>query len=567
MTPSTKKTMRAADGLLTGLKQLGVDYIFGNTGTDYPPIIGSLGRFQQRGSIGREVPYTMAVPHENVAIHMAHGVYLASGQPQVIMVHTNVGTANALNGIINANRAQIPVIVIAGRAPVTEAYDHTSKPGFIHWGQEMFDQAGMVRENVKWDYHISNDNVAELDLILQRAYSMATTYPPGPVYLTFAPEAMERLVDLPEQIRPPTPVTKPQPDLTGIEQVANWLQAAERPLIITGGTDRDETILPALTTLAEALSVPVASMIPRNLHFPMNHPLYLGMNPHKAVPRADLIISLETDVPYMPLHAKPEANCRVVHSGPDPIFQRYPRRGFRADALICSDSALFLQALQTATPKPAEALAQQRQAWANNLREAAATARQRAVERATQNNEMTFGWVSKCIADTVDDGAGLDDVIVMRDFDLDADYLNLARPSSYFGTPNAGGLGWGLGASLGVRLAKPDKVIINATGDGTYYFGNPAAAHAVSQAHDLPFLTVIFNNAKWGTVATHTNRWYPELEEENPPLTSFGPHPDFDKMVEVFGGYGERVEHPADLPAALDRALQEVRLNKRQALA
>ncbi|MEM7342933.1 MAG: thiamine pyrophosphate-requiring protein [Chloroflexota bacterium] len=561
MCSQTRKTVRAADGLLTGLKQMGVDYIFGNTGTDYPPIIGSLGRFQQAGEIGKSVPHTVTVPHENVAVHMAYGAYLATGNPQVVMVHTNVGTANTLNGIINANRAQVPMIIIAGRAPVTEAFDHTSKPGFIHWGQEMFDQASMVRENVKWDYHISSDNVVELDLILQRAVGMATAYPPGPVYLTFVPESMERMVDLPEQFTPPTPVSKPQPDVEQVNQIGRWLAEAERPVLVTGGTSRDHTILPALVALAEHLSLPVASLNPRNLHFPFNHPLYLGRNPHKAVVEADFIINLETDVPYMPIHGQPLTDTRVVHIGPEPLFQRYPRRGYRSDAFIASDSAAFLNALQAATTPPSTSVSQQRTTWANGLREAEAAARQRQVEQAQQSGVMNFGWISKCIADVVDD-----DIIVFREFDLNEDYLNRDQPGTYFGQANAGGLGWGMGCALGFRLANPEKVVLTTTGDGCYYFNAPAAAHSVANAQNLPGLTIVFNNAKWGTVVRHTNRWYAELEEPNPPLTSLGPHADFQTIIEAFGGYGERVERPTDLPAALERALHEVKANGRQAL-
>ena len=538
---------------------MGVDYIFGNTGTDYPPIIGSLGRFQQAGEIGKSVPQTITVPHENVAVHMAYGAYLATGNPQVVMVHTNVGTANALNGIINANRAQIPIILIAGRAPVTEGFDHTSKPGFIHWGQEMFDQGAMVRENVKWDYHISSDNVVELDLILQRAHSMATSYPPGPVYLTFVPESMERMVELPEQIAPAAPVSKPQPDPADVEQVATWLSAAERPLLISGGTSRDTTIMPALVELAEQLSVPVVSLNPRTLPFPTRHPLYLGRDPHKVVTEADFVINLESDVPYMPIHGRPPADTRVVHVGPDPLFQRYPRRGFRADANIASDVTPFLQALLAASPKPTDELARRRTGWADAFREAYAAKRQRLIERA-ENGQMNVGWVSKCVGDILDDTT-----TVFREFDFNEDFLDISQPNSYFGLANAGGLGWGMGTALGFRLARPDKVVITATGDGSYYFNAPTAVHSVSHAQGLPLLTIVYNNAKWGTVEMHTNRWYSELEEPELPLTHLGPHANFHKMVDVFDGHGELVTEPSELPAALERALEAVR-NGQQAL-
>ena len=559
---SQKQLMYGADALLTTLKQIGADYIFGNVGTDFPPIIASLARYQQQGKLGIDVPIPIAVPHENVAVTMANGYYLATGKPQVVFVHTNVGTANALMGIINANRAQIPMIVIAGRAPVTEQHDHRSKPGFIHWAQEMFDQAGMVRENVKWDYHISSDNVFEIDLILQRALQMALSYPQGPVYLTFVPDVVDRQFEVPVHIAPPVPNTEPQPDPAAIRQLADWLNSAEHPLIITGGTSRDERILPALVSLAETKTIPVAALLQRTIHFPMQHSLYLGNNPHAALPHADLIISLETDVPYMPLHAQPSAGCRVVHVGPDPVYQRYPRRGHQSDMNITSSTLAFLTALQTATPTPNPALVQRRKAWAQQMRQRKADKRDAQVAHAQSTDVMNFAAISHAIAELARKN---NDLIILREFDLDADFLSNDQPGSYFSLSNAGGLGWGLGNAIGVRLAKSDKIPLVATGDGCYYFGNPAAAHSVAAAQKLPFITVIYNNGKWATVANHTNRWYADLEEPEPPLTSLGAPADFHKICEAFGGHGEQVTHPADLPHALERAVAAVR-NGQQAL-
>ncbi|MEM7114643.1 MAG: thiamine pyrophosphate-requiring protein [Chloroflexota bacterium] len=548
--------MSGADALLLGLKEIGVDYIFGNTGTDFPPILGSFAKFQQAGRLGKDVPIPITIPHENVAVNMANGYYLATGKPQVIFVHTNVGTANALMGMIDANRAQVPMIVIAGRAPTTEQYNHTSKPGFIHWAQDMFDQAGMVRENVKWDYHISSDNIVELDLILQRAMTMAMAYPPGPVYLTFVPEAVEAEIEMPATIAPPMPTTMPYPDPTAVSQVVAWLEGAKRPLISTGGTARDLNILPALQQFAETHSVGVTSMHSRNLHFPFSHDLYLGDDPHMAIAQADLIISLETDVPYMPLHGRPPEDCRIVHVGPDPVFQRYPRRGYRADANISSGIVPFLAALDQQLSQPSNALRQQRHAYYDQIRQRKAAARQREINKGQQNSDITKGWVSHCVAEAA---KAHDDLIVLREFDLKADFLALDQPGSYFGLSNAGGLGWGHGTSLGLRLAQPDKIPLLVTGDGCYYFNTPAAAHSVANSQDLPFITVIFNNGQWGTVAMHTNRWYPQLEEPHPPLTSLGKPADFEKIVAAFNGYGERVEQVSELPTALERAIQAVR--------
>ena len=136
-------------------------------------------------------------------------------------------------------------------------------------------------------------------------------------------------------------------------------------------------------------------------------------------------------------------------------------------------------------------------------------------------------------------------------------------------TGAAGGLGWGLGTALGVKAACPDKLVICTVGDGAYMFGNPIPAHYVSAAEDLPMLTVVFNNQMWGAVKRNTREVYPDgfaAKSNREPLTYFDPQLQFDKAVQVAGGYGETVEDPADMPKAIERALKVVQGEKRQAL-
>ena len=105
---------------------------------------------------GAKVPRPVLVPHENLAVAMAHGAYLMTGMPQAVMVHVNVGTANTINLLANAARDRVPLLLMAGRSPIMEAGAFGARSRPIHWAQEMFDQAGMVREFVKWDYELRN---------------------------------------------------------------------------------------------------------------------------------------------------------------------------------------------------------------------------------------------------------------------------------------------------------------------------------------------------------------------------------------------------------------------------
>src|SRR5262249_38271782 len=160
---------------LAALRRHDIDHFFANPGTDFPPIIEGFARAKLSGA---ELPRPVLVPHENLAVGMAHGAYLLTGRPQAIMVHVNVGTANSLNLLANAARDRVPLLLMAGRSPIMEsgAFGARSRP--IHWAQEMFDQAGMVREFVKWDYELRNPMQA--GAVVARALEVAMAAPRGP---------------------------------------------------------------------------------------------------------------------------------------------------------------------------------------------------------------------------------------------------------------------------------------------------------------------------------------------------------------------------------------------------
>jgi acetolactate synthase I/II/III large subunit len=142
------------------------------------------------------------------------------------------------------------------------------------------------------------------------------------------------------------------------------------------------------------------------------------------------------------------------------------------------------------------------------------------------------------------------------------------NPGCYFGVSHAGYLGWALGAALGVKMASPDKTVITTVGDGSYMFSVPSACHFVSKAYDLPLLIIIYNNQSWeavkhATLGIHPDGW--AAKEPDMPLSELKPSPDYEQICAAFGGYGEKVERPEDLDGAITRALNAVKIEKRQA--
>ena len=175
-----------------------------------------------------------------------------------------------------------------------------------------------------------------------------------------------------------------------------------------------------------------------------------------------------------------------------------------------------------------------------------------------------MAWLSRCVGDLVDERT-----IVVNEYDLDATQTCFRVPGSYFNGPASSSLGWGLGAALGAKLAAPDKTVVCAVGDGAYIFGAPTAAHFVSRAYDVPVLFVVFNNRAWNAVKRAVHGLAPDgwtAKTGSMVLSDLEPAPDYELVCRASGGHAERVEDPAALPAALERALRVVREEKRQAL-
>ena len=183
--PSTKEAESVAGAYLALLADRGIEYLFGNAGTDFAPIVEA---YAQAAQTGVAVPRPMLATHENLAVTMAHGYAMLSRRIPAVMVHVSVGTANMVCAAINAARENVAILLTAGRSPITETGLPGSRDGYIHWAQEMYDQAGMIREIVKWDYELRN--AEQLPTVVDRALAIAATEPRGPVYLSLPREVL-----------------------------------------------------------------------------------------------------------------------------------------------------------------------------------------------------------------------------------------------------------------------------------------------------------------------------------------------------------------------------------------
>jgi len=553
----------AAEAYLELLAARGVEYFFANAGTDFAPLIEA---YAKRQAEGKTLPRPLTVPHEITAIGMAHGFAMVTGRPQVVMVHVIVGTANALGGIINAARAHAPILVTAGRTPLTEDKLPGARNRHIHWAQESFDQGAMVREFVKWDYELRLG--AQVETVVDRMLSIARSEPQGPVYLTLPREVLsERMENLeyfdPARVTPPAPSVA---DPAAVERAAEILAAARNPIVIAKSSGRDPLSVAPLVALAETLGVPVFDQAATHLNFPQDHALYGGGDPTAYLTDADRIVVVEADAPWFPALRSPGPEATVIQVAHDPLFSRYPIRGFAVDLGLAGAPRLTLAALTAALQRrglDATAIEARRKRWEAEHRKLAEgwAAKASAVKNDTP---IDMAWLSRCVGDVADD-----DTIVVNEYDLDTSQTRLRAPGSYFSQSPASGLGWGLGAALGAKLAAPEKTVVCCVGDGAYIFGTPTAAHWTARAHDLPVLTVIFNNRAWNAVKRSVTSHAPKgwaVRSGAMPMSELDPAPDYEGIARACGNWAERVEDPTVLPEMLRQALRVVREDRRPAL-
>jgi len=559
--PGAFKPETAAEAWLGLLAMRGIEYLFANGGTDFAPVVEAYAKGQK---LGWKLPQVVIVPHENMGIAMAHGYTMVTGRPQAMMVHVGVGTANALNGLINASRQNIPLLFTAGRTPLTESGSlPAARNNYIHWAQEHFDQGGMLREFMKWDYELRH--AEQVETVIDRALAISTSEPQGPVYVTLPREVLASPFSTTVNSRAQqVAATAPAADAEALARAAKMLATAQHPLLITANGGRTLESARAIEHLAHALAVAVIHYRPRYLALSTEHPMHCGWDPHALLKEADVVLVVDCDVPWIPKEGGPRPEAKVMHIGADPLFARYPLRGFRTDLALTGAVAPTLEALWRAAQKEAPSVRaiENRRRSITELSDAIRKKARGGVEPTP--NVITGKWLSACVNKLMDERT-----VLINEYPTVLEEMVITEPGRYYGNSSAGGLGWGLGAALGAKLATPEKTVICALGDGAYMFGNPTAGHYVSEAMHLPVLFVIANNARWAAVHRSTLATYPKghaAATPQPPFATLEPSPRFEHVIQASGGHGERVTQPKQLMPALERALKVVKDEKRQAL-
>ncbi|HEV8395077.1 MAG TPA: thiamine pyrophosphate-requiring protein [Vicinamibacterales bacterium] len=549
-----------ADAFVEQLTAQAVACLFINPGSDVAPIQESIAKFDAQG---RRAPRLILCPHESVALAAAHGYFMVTGRPQVVLVHADVGTLNLGANLHNAQRGRAAVVICAGTAPRTAA----GRSRYMDWIQAQSNQAAAVDGFVKWHHEVTGPG--DLHAAMQQAFAVAGTEPAGPVYVTLPKDVLEQPMAAMNRGRA-LDTAAPTPDAARLAEAAQWLIEAERPLILTAYAGRNPEAVAALIRLADAVAAPVVESRHR-VNFPSSHPLHLGFSPFPYVAEADCILILDHDVPWVPAQGQPSAGCRVIQLDIDARKQNMPFWGFAVDLSIEADSRRALPALaeiveQRLTADDRSRIDTRRRAVSADHDAQRSGWRQRALDLAARQ-PVAPEWVARCLGQLIDEQTVIVSEAVSNNPAL-WHHLNLDAPGTYYQSLGSG-LGWGLGAAVGAKLADPSKTIICVVGDGSWGFGSPIVAYWVAERYRTPFLTVMFNNQ--GYAATReaiqsvspagyakTTGVYPACDLPTPPQR-------YARLAEAMGLWARTVDDPAGLEATLRDALDEVR-NGRSAL-
>jgi len=550
------------EAIVAAMTEAGVEYVFFTSGSEIGFYQEAIAKAEAQG---RKAPRLISVTHEHASLNAALGCAAVSGKPVATAAHVDCGTQHYGGAVHTAWHAGLPVLITAGIPPV--AYPGSMRgardPEGHLWLQQTFDQNGIVRQYTKWDHHLEfQDNPG---LMVSRALQVACSEPCGPVYLSIPREvslAQAKSARFPTlaQLGVARP---PAPDPDGIRELAARLMTAENPFVVVARSGRNPATVAALVSFAELLGLPVAQSAKRAYHcFPLTHPLYQS---GASLKDADVVLALDVDIPWRIGPDGPPDNAFVAVVDVEPSKRRIPTMEFTADLRLTADSLLTLAALEADVLSMISAADRERfAARAKRWAEASAQRHRALAEdaRAQAGKTPIDGrWLSYQIGQALgDDCIVFDDTIVVNQVH---DYLQCARPGSYFYNPGSSG-GWAPGAALGGKLAAPDRDVVAITGDGFYMFGT--AIHALWSAaqYKAPYLTIIYQNRSYSTGTLRVARTYPDGYAAKAGYHGgyFEPPIDFANEARSAGAYGENVTDPNEVGPAIQRGLKSVREGK-----
>ncbi|HEY4355268.1 MAG TPA: thiamine pyrophosphate-requiring protein [Acidobacteriaceae bacterium] len=561
---------KASDAFLEALMEAEVSCVFANWGSDHPSILETIAEAR---ADGRPTPRIVTCPNEMAGLSAAHGYYLMSGKAQAVIVHVECGTQSLGGAVHNAAKGRIPVLIFAGASPYTQNGEKRgSRNEFIQWIQDVHDQRGLVRGYTKYDNELrTGGNIKE---IVHRAMQFAASDPCGPVYLMAAREVLEEETTPSSSPRnhwkPLGPLPLPS---GGVEAIAAALEGASRPLVVTSYAGRKTGAAEQLTRLCNRLGIGVLESVPICMNYPHQDELYQGSqwNQQRQTPvlaQADVILVVDSDVPWIPTVNRPAENARIFHIDVDPLKEQMPLWHIPAEQAFRADAETALQQINEYLEGRVtdEVRISERRAFYNALHRERRSELE-GLEAYPAGEAITSEYLVSCVRKRIDR-----DTIVLSEsiseFHTVMNHLAMSRPGTIFSS-GGGSLGWNGGAAVGAKLASPEKTVIAFTGDGSFMFSEPHAVHWMARRYNAPFLQIVLNNGGWKAPKLSALSLYPDtyVSKAESLDIEFAPAPDYGSIAAASGGaYARQVRRPEEVEGALDEALKAVKTEGRSAV-
>jgi benzoylformate decarboxylase len=526
------------------LRQEGVEVIFGNPGTTELPLMDAL-------AVETTPRYVLAL-QEGAVMAMAGGYAQASGKLTAVNIHVAPGLGNAMGMLYDAHKAGAPILVTAGQHDQSFA---VTEP--ILWAE----LPEIARPFVKWAVEVRR--LADLPRLLHRAAKTALAPPTGPVFLSIPGDILNAEAEI-DLGRPTRIASRLRGDAAAIAAAANLLAAAERPVILAGDAVAQSGALAELVQLAEAIGAPVhLEGMDNSAPFPSTHPLFRGpitrLAPQvrKTLAQHDFLLSIGADLLTMSLPSEIEAippGLPIIHLDSDPwqLGKNYP-----AEVAILADPKAALPELTEAvaaamSDAAKNAAARRRIALGAAIAAERAALKARAVAEAEKRPTQPLAlWQAigemlpkniVVVDETLSSAPGLRQFVAGED------------AKSLFGM-RGGGIGWGLPAAVGVKLALPDRPVLALIGDGSALFNCQALWTAAHERLAVVFL--ILNNGAYRILKQRTNALrghaaqtgrYVAMDLDDPPI-------DFVALANSMGVRAERAATLDEVRKALAAGL------------
>ncbi len=526
------------------LKQEGAGVIFGNPGTTELALMDAL-------AVDNDIHYVLGM-QEAAVMAMADGYAQASGKLTVVNVHTTPGLGNAMGMLYDAQKAASPILVTAGQ----HDQDFNQSEPILY-----AELPPIARPLVKWSAEVHR--IQDLPLLVHRAAKTAMAPPTGPVFLSLPGDILKNEADL-DLMAPTRVAPRVRGDRAAIEAAADVLANARRPIIMAGDAVAQSRAHAELIELAELLGAPVyAELIANSASFPSSHPLFRGAMGRaqtamrKIFDQHDVLFSAGADLFALSLPsdvAPVGPNLRMVHLDIDPweLGKNYP-----AEVAILGDPKgtlpELIAALRERMSPTAQSAARERLKSASaetlaELEKLKAKARSMAGDSPVQALALihAIGEIlpkdTVVIDETVSSGGGLRQLVKSDD------------PQSFFGL-RGGGIGWGIPASIGVKIALPDRPVIALVGDGSSMYTIQALWTAARYKVGVVF--VIFNNTSYRILKQRlfAQRGYAAQQDTYVGMELNNPAIDFVGLARSLGVPAERAKTVHDATDLIAKGL------------